>query len=374
MNKSYKFSGFFKNNFLKFILSVCILITFLSCNFITEKLTALKEEVFNENKKQDVNNSGDNQSGENIFNAENVVFYNKYVAASNAVYDAIERIQQSYLSMVPDVNKVQKNSFLTAAFFVSSVENLESVIKNQNRSLYDDGELSKLKTENENMKNDLETAFAELLKSAEEYYETSKKISRYYDSKIFKDDPSLIRTYDEEIRLKYKENKIVSDEFISVLESYKPVITIRNPDDFGSQDEKSTVVLLNAYGTILEAAEKFNKNFKRWNKGEDLFELKKDLENLKRVYDEEKIKVMDTDFTEKTKFMKYSFEDYYEKMLSKFIENAEKFFKVAESNNVKDWEYNNAYTSVTSYYNYFIQAYNTNVEIIQTTSKSFNLF
>ncbi|HCN38057.1 MAG TPA: hypothetical protein DIS94_10150, partial [Bacteroidetes bacterium] len=83
---------------------------------------------------------------------------------------------------------------------------------------------------------------------------------------------------------------------------------------------------------------------------------------------------MDTDFTEKTKFMKYSFEDYYEKMLSKFIENAEKFFKVAESNNVKDWEYNNAYTSVTSYYNYFIQAYNTNVEIIQTTSKSFNLF
>ncbi|HRE41260.1 MAG TPA: hypothetical protein PLG90_07985 [Ignavibacteria bacterium] len=364
----------FKKFILKFLFSFFILISSISCNFITEKLTALKEEVMKESPNEDIFVSEEISDNENNFSTENVIFYNKYITATNSVTDETDRIQKSYLSMVPDIEKVKNNKYLTAAFFVSSVDNLSTILKNQNRSLYDDGELSKLKSGNSQMKKDIENSYSELLKNTEIYYETAKKIARYYDSKIYLEDPSLIRTYDEEIKLKYKENMIVADELFSVLESYKPTIKIRNPDDYKSNEEKSVIILLNAYGRILESGEKFHKDFKRWEKGDEISLLKADIEELKNVYESEKNKVMEFDFPEKTKFMKYSFEDYFEKMLTKFIEYAEKFFKITESKNAKEWEYTNAFSTLKSYYNYFVQSYNTNVEVIQTTSISLNIF
>jgi hypothetical protein len=63
--------------------------------------------------------------------------------------------------------------------------------------------------------------------------------------------------------------------------------------------------------------------------------------------------------------MKYSYEDYFVKMTTMFLDAGNKFLNTApDAKNVN--EFNREYDNVVNNYNYMITAYNTNINIVNS--------
>jgi hypothetical protein len=124
-------------------------------------------------------------------------------------------------------------------------------------------------------------------------------------------------------------------------------------------------VLTIAYENTADKAEEFYDSFIMVEYKGDLSEPKKILAEFEEVLKSEKSTVMNTEFTDKTKHLKYSYEDYFLKMSNMFLESAKKFFEGAPNAKNQN-EFNRLYDDVVTNYNYMISAYNTNINVIYT--------
>jgi hypothetical protein len=346
------------NNPAKFILAlfICVSIIF-GCSLITK----LKEELNKEGTTEEVVKEETSGSESSYMDLE---YYNKYIQESNDMSEALENVQNAYISNVPEPKSIKKSSLILVVMADTYLSFLDTELKDQDRSLNDGGELSKLEASGE-MKETIEADYRDWMSTVKSYSETAKKVFAYYKNGDYKDDLSKAEPYDKEIQDKYKKcidsyNKLLAD-----LKKFKPEREMRDPDDYSNADEKSIVILENALYRVLDQADLYITEFKK-NEIPNPSELKKQQDELQKVFDEESAKVMEAPFTDKSKYLKYSFEDYFSKMVRQMLESSSDLIKVIESGNTKDYKYKNAYDAVTRNYNYVIDAYNSSINSLNS--------
>jgi hypothetical protein len=263
---------------------------------------------------------------------------------------------------VPEPKSITKNTFIVAVGLSFSVGELERVIKDNKRSYYDGGELSKLNASGE-MKNEIEGELKNLLKVMDDYYNAASKVSDYYTKGEYKKDNSSAVPYDEELKSSYDKYKSAFDKFSAAIKKHKPKREKRDPNSISNPDEKAAAILLNSYENTLGAAEGFYDAFNGLGYKDDITKSKNAFEDFRKTFIEDKNTVLSTEFTDKTKYMKYSYEDYFCKMTNGFIEAGKKFFDEAPSAK-SSTEFNQLYDDVVNNYNYMITAYNTNINVV----------
>ncbi|HEY3250497.1 MAG TPA: DUF3829 domain-containing protein [Ignavibacteria bacterium] len=341
---------------LAVIVAVFLIISCSSFNKLKEKFSSKKDkEKTEETVKEET---------KEVTSTDDIAFYNKYIEVSNKIQEAGEKVYKDYINDVPDPKSISKNSFILAVGFSFSVDNLQRVTKEYNRSYYDEGELSKLKAAGE-MKSAVETELKNLLKVLEDYHATARKVADYYSKGEFKKDLSKAVPYDEEMKSVYDKYKTAFNKFSDVIKNYKPKKERRDPNSISNPDEKAVAILLNAYENTLDKAEEFYDAFNGLEYKEDLSRAKTRLDEFRDNLKEDKNSVMNAGFTEKTKYMKYSYEDYFLKMADGFIEAGKKFFDEAPAAKNQN-EFNTLYDAVVNNYNYMISAYNTNINVANT--------
>lgn len=350
-----------KNN-IKFVFAVAIAISLvLGCSFIKDLKEKIKEEdkeVKNTDDKEKMNNS-----------AANLEFYNHYIEASNKLSGSVDNVHKYYLQTIPDPSKVTKNSLIIIAIADTYLGFLERDLKEQQRSLDDGGDLSKLSADEE-MQTTIETDFRELMKQIDNYNKVADKVITYYNGNDFKDDLSKAVPYDEEIRNAYKNYENALNRLLDDLKKFKPAREERNPDDYKDPDEKSVVILGNAYDRILDAAEEYSTEFKKSPDKPNLDELRKLHDNVRNVYAQATTDVKAAPFTDKSKYMKYTYEDYFSQTIENFLKSSNDYMKIMQKGNYKEWEFNNAYDAVIRNYNNIITSYNSAIN----TMNSFQVY
>ncbi len=345
-------------NKFKFTIAI-VLIGFIitSCSFV-DKLKEKLSSKDSEDKKEETSK----EETKEVTSTSDLEFYNKYIVVSNKVQEAGDKVYKDYISNIPEPKSISKTTFIIAVSFKLSTDNLERVNKEYNRSLFDGGELSKLNASAE-MKSEIEDNFKSLLKVMEEFYNTANKVSLYYSKNEWKDDPSKAEGYDSDMKSAYDKYKTAFDKFSASVKKYKPQ---RKPIDLESiknPDERSVALLMNSYENTLDAAEEFYDAFNGTEYKGDLSKAKEKFTEFETQFKKDKDAVLSGEFSEKTKYMKYSYEDYFVKMTNMFIDAGTVFFDKAPS--VKDAaEYNRSYDNVVNNYNYMITAYNTNINIV----------
>lgn len=334
-------------------LSIIILTGCSVINKLKEKLSAEKDapkkEAIKENTKE-------------LTAGSDMKFYNAYIEVMNKVQDPCESIYRDYLRDVPDPESVNKNSLIIPVSMQVGAQTLERTIKEYKRSLLDGGELSKLKASDE-MQNELEGDLKNLLPAMEEFQAVSAKVSDYYFKREYVKDMSRVKPYDEEMKNAYNRYKTEFVKFSDALKKYKPKRKIHDPESATDPDEKTSLIMLNVYGDILDAAETFYESFEGLQYKGDLTDAKSKLNEFERIYNESKKKVLSSEYSEKIKFMKYNFEDYFSTTAVNFIESGNKFFEsVPDAKN--ESAFKSRYNDVINSYNNMINSYNTNIGTI----------
>lgn len=342
---------------LKFTAIIILSLTILGgCSILTkvkEKLTSSKEKVPEKEKTKDVSSDND------------LNFYNKYIEVMNKVQESGENVYRYYITDIPAPESITKNSFILPVSLQIYSGTLGSTVKNYKRSLLDGGELSKLKASPE-MQTTLETDLKELLPLMEEFSVVSEKVSKYYSNKDYKDDLSKVKPYDEEMKNAYDKYKTAFNKFSSDLKKFKPERKIYDPSEASDPDEASSQIMLNAYGDILDAAENFYESFENLKYNSDMTDAKTKFYEFEMKFGESKNIILKTEFSEKVKFMKYNFEDYFTSSVEKFLDTGKNFFeKARDSKNEKT--FNKNYNDMVNAYNLMITSYNTNVGNINMT-------
>ncbi len=346
-------------NNIKFFTSIFVLaLVLLSCSYLEKKFSELKEDT---EKEESVN-----EKSTETTSLQDIIFYNKYLEISRNLSSSVDNIQKGYLNDVPDPKNVNKNSFILMIGPEIQLSVLESTIKNYKRSFYDDGELSKLEAENSYMKRDLEKSFNRLIPVVEDYMKTAKKVVNYYKNSDYKNDLSKAVQYDKEIKQKYEEYEFLLDVYTETLNEYKPEIVIRNPDDYSDPDEKVIVIIQNALEKTSDKAESFQVMFKDINKSSDVTPLVEELSEFEKTFKVEYDKVITAEYSDITKYMKYSFEDYFSKTVKDFISHADKFLDDIKGRKLTDLEFKTGYDNVILYYNLMVTSYNSTLITINS--------
>ena len=341
-----------------FSLLLTVILAVTSCSFVDklkEKISSGKEDKKEETKKEET---------KEVTKTADLQFYNKYIDVSNKIQDAGDKLYKDYNSDIPSAGSLSKSTFLVAVSFKLSVDNLERIMKEYNRSYFDGGELSKLNA-SEEMKTEIEGDFKNLMKVLESYHSVAKKVSDYYSKNEYKEDLSKAAGYEEEMKTEYEKYKSAFDKFSAAIKKYKPQREKRDPNSISNPDERAVTVLMNSYENTLDRAEEFYDAFNGVQYNGDLTKAKDKFREFESGFKEDKNSVMSAEFTEKTKYMKYSYEDYFVKMTNMFLDAGTKFFDKAPS--AKDErEFNRLYDDVVNNYNYMITAYNTNINIVNS--------
>ncbi|MBC8485117.1 MAG: hypothetical protein H8D45_03645 [Bacteroidetes bacterium] len=346
-------------NNIKFFTSVFVMITvLLSCSFWEKMFSELKEEIGKEE-------SPDEKTNETT-SLQDIIFYNKYLEISRNISSAVDNIQKGYLSIIPDPKKVNRNSFIMMIGPEIQLGFLETTLKNYKRAFYDDGELSKLEVDNSSMEHDLEESFEKLIPAVEDYVKTARKVVNYYKDNEYKNNLSKAVQYDAEIKQKYEEYEFLLDVYTEMLNKYKPEIVIRNPDDYTDPDEKVVIIIQNALEKTSNKAESFHEMFKDINNGSDVAPVIEELSEFEKTFKAEQDKVMSAEYSEVTKYMKYSFEDYFSKTVKDFITQTDKFLDSMKRGKLNDLEFKTGYDIVILYYNLMVTAYNSTLITINS--------
>jgi hypothetical protein len=347
-------------NKFKTISVLSIIIIFL---FSCSTLDKLKEKLGSK-KDKEVTKEETKEETKEVTSGADLQFYNKYIEVSNKIQDAGEKVYKDYVSDVPEPKTITKNTFILVVTMSFSVDNLERVTKEYKRSYFDDGELAKLNA-SADMKNGIEAELKNVLKVMDEYSETAKKVTNYYSKNEFKKDLSNAVPYDEELKAVYDKYKTAFNKFSDTIKKYKPKREVRDPDSYSNPDEKAVAILMNAYENSLDKAEGFYDSFNGTEYKGDVLKSQKRFEDFRTSFKEDKNKVLSAEFTEKTKYMKYTYEDYFCKMTGGFIEAGKKFYDEAPNAKNKN-DFNRLYDDVVNNYNYMITAYNTNINIVNS--------
>jgi hypothetical protein len=342
-----------------FIISFFVMIlVMLSCSFVKEKLLEIKDEI----DKEETTNEKTNR----ITTTKDIIFYNKYIEVSKNISSPVDLIQDGYLSSVPDPKTVSKYSFVLLIVPQVQLGFLETTIKNYKRSYYDDGELSKLEADNSDMKAEVEKNFERLIPAVEDYMKTARKVINFYTDREYKNNLSKAVTYDNKIKQKYEEYEFAFDVFTETINKYKPERVIKDPDDYSDPDEKVIVIIQNALESTIEKAESFNENLKVIKKETEVGSLIKELREFEETFEIEKQKVLSAEYSVLTKFMKYSFEDYFSKTVTDFIKHTDKFLGIMQAGNISNAEFKVGYDNVILYYNLMITSYNSTLTTLNT--------
>lgn len=331
-----------------FILAGCSIVNKFKEKLSSEK-NADKKEVIIEQTKE-VTAGGD------------MNFYNAYIEVMNKIQDPCESIYRDYIRDVPEPGSVTKNSLIIPVGMQVGAQTLERTIKEYKRSLLDGGELSKLKASDE-MQKEIESDLKSLLPAMEEYQKVSAKVSDYYFKREYVKDMSKVKPYDEEMKSAYKTYKTEYVKFSEDLKKYKPKRKIHDPESASDPDEKTSLIMLNAYGDLLDAAEAFYESFDGLEYKSDLSDAKSKLAEFEKTYNKSKSSVMNASFSEKIKFMKYNFEDYFSKTAVNFIDAGNIFFDSAPGAKNEN-AFKSKYNDVINSYNNMISSYNTGIGTI----------
>jgi hypothetical protein len=334
----------------------------ISCSLIDN----LKEKSGNKEKESEKKEEIVKEETTKSNSQKDLQFYNKYIDVLNKISEEVEQLQKAYFDDIPDPKTVKKNSMIFAIRPDVYSSSLERLIKEYNRSYFDNGELAKLEADNETMKNEIETGFKDVLKMLEEYYNTSRTVIDYYTNKEYENNPSLASDYDVKIREAYDKFKESYDKLNATVRKYKPPRNLRDPDKISNPDEKAAAVLMNTYENTLDGAEAFYEKFKGVNMNSDASEMIKMLDEFERKFNEDKSKVESVEFTDRTKYMKYSFEDYFSKTVNDFIRESKKFLDSMNRKKTNKRSFDSGYDNVINYYNYMINAYNSSINALNT--------
>jgi hypothetical protein len=345
---------------IKFIaIPVILLFLFTSCSLINR----LKERLSNKQDDKKETTTEETKEKTKTGNENDLKFYNAYIDVVNKISSAAEDLQKDYISEVPEPKSIRKGSMVFVIGANLQLSSVESVIKQYKRSFYDNGDLAKLTADNGDMKKEIEEDFKSTLSTLESYFTTAQKVIGYYNNKDYEKDVSLASGYDDEMKAAYGKYKDAFNKINTDLKKYRPKRNVRNPDDYSNPDEKAVAVLLNTYENSLEKAEDFYDLFEKFKKGDDIQPLNSAVDALDKSFQSDKNIVESTAFSDKTKYMKYSFEDYFSKTVKEFITQWKKF---TDSLNGKmdDRKFNDGYNDVVRYYNYMIDAYNSSINTV----------
>lgn len=346
---------------LKFIISLFILLALVtSCSYFKNTTTKSSEE------SHKIEGEGTKEKVLEKTSAADLSFYNKYIEVSNKISETTDEVNKNYLTTVPDPSTLSKGSFILVVGLDIQVSNLERLIKEYRRSYYEGGELSKLATDNENMKTDIETSFRELLKVLEKYYSVSERVTQFYKDKEYQNNISKAAGIDKEMKDGYKEYDSAYSVFKESVKKYKPQRTRKNPDDYTNKDEKAVVIVQNALEGTMDLAENFYNKFETINKNSNVDGLEADIEVFERKFEAEKNKIASTEFTEKSRYIKFSFEDYFTKTTMNFISEVKKFNKEMKKGKTNERDFGLSYDNVIRNYNYMINAYNSSITTVNT--------
>lgn len=326
----------------------------LSCSLF-DKLTKKDKEDVSETKEKKKESVSE----------EDMKCYNAYIDASNKISETMEELQKSYYQSVPEPKSVSKNSFIMVIGPDLQLGNLERLIKEYNRSLFDNGELAKLKPDNADMKKDIEQEFVPLLKVLEEYRDYARTVIDYYKDKKFQEDASRAAEYDSAMKEKYNKYKSQFDTFNDVVKKYRPRWERRDPETISNPDEKAVAILMNAYENTLDNAEEFLERFEKLNKDTDPVKVNEILNKMESDFQSDTRTIQSAKFTDMTKAYKYSFEDYFTKTVTDFLREARKFTDEVQKKKLGEREFNTGYDEVIRYYNYMINAYNSNTKVME---------
>jgi hypothetical protein len=296
-------------------------------------------------------------------------YYNKYIDVLNKISEAVERFRKSYMSDVPDPKSVTKESVIFVIASDVYLGQVEQLAKNYKRSLFDNGELAKLKPDNDTMKREVEASFKNLLGALNAYENQAREVVNYYKNKGYKKNLKLAEGYDERLNNSYDRYSKALDNFNSTIKKFQPVRTKRDPDKIQDPDERSVAVLMNAYENTVDAADSFYNEFQYIENKSSTPELSKLLDKFEAKFKEEAEKVESTDFTDRTKYMKYNFEDYFTKTVKDFVAETRKFLERVNTGKLSIKYFNEGYDGVMNYYNYMINAYNSSIGTLNTFSK-----
>ena len=296
-------------------------------------------------------------------------YYNKYIDVLNKVSEAVERFRKSYASDVPDPKSVTKESMIFVIASDVYLSQVEQLSKNYKRSLFDNGELAKLKPDNDTMKREVEASFKNLLGALDAYENQAREVVNYYKNKGYKRDVKLAEGYDERLNNSYENYSKALDNFNSTVKKFQPERIRRDPDKIQDPDERSVAVLMNAYENTVDAADSFYNEFQYIERNDSAAGFTKLLDKFEAQFKEEAKKVESTDFTDRTKFMKYNFEDYFTKTVKDFVAETRKFLERVSTGKLSEKYFNEGYDDVMTYYNYMINAYNSSIGTLNTFSK-----
>jgi len=152
----------------------------------------------------------------------------------------------------------------------------------------------------------------------------------------------------------------------SSVKKYKPKREQRDLSKITNPDEKSIAALMNVYENTLDKAETFYEKFEKLENNGETGELQSILSDLEKGFEADKNVVESVMFSDKTKYMKYSFEDYFSKTVSDFIKEAKKFLDDAGNKKMKERDFNGGYDDVVRYYNNMINAYNSSISTLNS--------
>jgi hypothetical protein len=295
-----------------------------------------------------------------------VAFYNKYIDVMNSLSPYVDNFQKTYYESIPEPSSLTAKNYISFAGAQVSLSFMESEIKKHKRSYFEGGELSKLELKNAVMKNEIENSFKEYLAAVEIYYSNAFRVYEYYKDNNYKDDLPKAKVLDRDIKEKYSDYNTRFESFKSVLKKYKPVRKLKNPDDYSNNDEKAAVIMQNTVETTMDDAEKFYEKFSAVEMTTDITELKAELETFMKTFDNNRSKVLSAPFSEKSFYLKNSFEDYFSKMVYYFTNAAGELFKKMDKGNINQKEFGYAYDNAKNYYNYMVQAYNSTITILNS--------
>ena len=168
----------------------------------------------------------------------------------------------------------------------------------------------------------------------------------------------------------YKEYDSLQGRLKETEKKYKPQKTRKNPDDYTNKDEKAVVIVQNALENTMDLAENFYSKFESVNKSSNVDGLQADIEDFQRKFEAETNKIQSTEFSDKSKYIKFSFEDYFTKMTKGFIDEVNKFNKEMKKGKQNERDFGLSYDNVVRSYNYMINAYNSSI----TTVNSFKVY
>ena len=352
---------------IKFIAMVVLAaVTFQSCSLVDDLKQKLGggEEETKEVKEQTVEENNYGRPTQN-----DLQYYNKYIEVLNKVSETVERFHKAYVNDVPDPKSVTKESMIFVIASDVYLGQIEQLLKDYQRSLFDKGELANLKPDNDTMKRETEASFKNLLAVLDSYQNQAREVINYYKNKGYQKNPALAEGYDTRLSDEYDKYKEAFDNFNNTVKKFKPERIRRDPDKISDPDEKSVAVLMNAYENTVDAADSFYNKFQNIENDGSTAELSKMLDEFEAGFKEETKKVESTDFTDRTKFMKYNFEDYFTKTVNDFVTETRKFLDRVNTKKLSTKYFNSGYDNVMNYYNYMINAYNSSIGTLNTFSK-----